>query len=205
MGSTYETLLVAADLDATVDALRNAGITAVVVPLADERVAVLPEEGERDSAPVRSIGADLSVRLGRPTLAMYVFDSDLVRCYVISDGETVHTYISDAEMLVEMFEDDDGRFHPMIDNVVYPVDFEIPEGPIGDDPAAFAPFAAGPPDLDAVGTALRGVNDEDDAPYLMAEDQHWAIIEALGLPPQALTTAYRHCDPAGFPAAVVLR
>jgi hypothetical protein len=42
MGSTYETLLVAADLDATVDALRDAGVTAVVVPLADERVAVLP-------------------------------------------------------------------------------------------------------------------------------------------------------------------
>jgi hypothetical protein len=135
---------------------------------------------------------------------MYVFDSDLVRCYVIRDGETVHTYISDAEMLVETFEDDDGQFHPMIDNVVYPVDFEIPEGPIGEDPAAFAPFAAGPPDLDAIGAALRGENDEGAAPYLMAEDQHWAIIEALGLPPRPLTTAYRHCDPADFPAAVVL-
>ncbi|WP_433788593.1 hypothetical protein [Actinoplanes sp. CA-252034] len=201
MGSTYETLLVAAHLDATVDALRDAGVTAIVVPLAEDRVAVLPEEGDRDTAPVRSIGADLSVRLGRPTLAMYVFDSDLVRCYVIRDGETVHTYISDAEMLVEMFEDDDGQFHPMIDNVVYPVDFQIPEGPVGDDPAAFAPFAAGPPDLNAIGAALRG---EIDAPHVMAEVQHWAIIEALGLPPQALTTAYRHCEPADFPAAVVL-
>jgi len=204
MGSTYETLLVAADLDATVSALRDAGVTAVVVPLADERVAVLPAEGDRDTAPVRSVGADLSVRLGRPTLAMYVFDSDLVRCYVSRDGETVHTYISDAEMVVETFEDDDGQFHPVIDDVVYPVDFEIPEGPIGDDPAAFAPFAAGPPDLNALGAALRGENPADDAPYPMAEIQHWAIIEALGLPPRALTTAYRHCDPADFPAAVVL-
>ena len=51
---------------------------------------------------------------------------------------------------------------------------------------------------------FRGETDEDDAPYLMAEEQHWAIIEALGLPPQALTTAFRHCDPADFPAAVVL-
>ncbi|MCU7727325.1 hypothetical protein ODJ79_26645 [Actinoplanes sp. KI2] len=201
MGSTYETLLVAADFDATVDALRHAGVTAVVVPLADERVAVVPKEGDWDTAPVRSIGANLSLRLGCPTLAMCVFDSDLVRCYVIRDGETVHTYISDAEMLVEAFEDEDGQFHPMIDNVVYPVDFKIPAGPIGDDPAAFAPFAAGPPDLDAVGAALR---DEGVAPYMMAEVQHWAIIEALGLPPEALTTAYRHCDPADFPAAVVL-
>jgi hypothetical protein len=201
MGSTYETLLVAADFDATVDALCDAGVVAVVVPLADERVAVLPEEGEWDTAPVRSIGADLSVRLGRPALAMYVFDSDLVRCYVIRDGETVHTYISNAAMLVEMFEDDDGQFHPMIDNVVYPVDFEIPEGPIGDDPAAFAPFAAGPPDLDAIAAALR---DQGDYAYVMAEIQHEAIIEALGLPSQALTTGYRHCNPAHFPSAVVL-
>lgn len=204
MGSTYETLLVAADLDATVDALRQAEITAVVVPLAGERVAVLPEEGDGDTAPVRAIGVDLSVRLRRPVLAMYVFDSDLVRCYVIRDGETVHTYISDAEMLAETFEDDDGQFHPVIDNVVYPVDFEIPEGPIGDDPAAFAPFAAGPPDLDAVGAALRGEDEEGYLLDLMAEEQHWEIIEALGLPPEALTTAYRHCDPADLPAAVVL-
>ena len=124
MGSTYETLLVAANLDATVDALRDCEVTAVVVPLAPERVAVLPEESDWDTAPVRSIGEDVSVRLGRPALAMYVFDSDLVRCYVIRDGEIVHTYISDAE--------------------------------------------------------------------------------ALGLSPQALTTAYRHCDPADFPSAVVL-
>ena len=204
MGSTYETLLVAADIDATVEALRNAGVTAVVVPLAGERVAVLPDEGNRDSAPVRSIGADLSVRLGRPTLATYVFDSVLVRCYVLRDGETVHTYISDTEMLVEMFEGDDGQFHPMIDNVVYPVDFEIPKGPIGDDPAAFASFASGSPDLNAIGAALRAEVDGRAAPHLTGEDQHWAIIEALGLPPRALTTAYRHCDPADFPAAVVL-
>ncbi|MEU8661134.1 hypothetical protein [Actinoplanes philippinensis] len=198
MGSTYETLLVAAEFQATVDALRDAGVTAVVVPLAGERVAVVPAEGDGDSAPVRSIGKDLTVRLGRPALAMYVIDSDLIRCYVIRDGEIVHTYLSDAEMTVEMFEDDEGRFHPMIDNVVYPVDFEVPEGPIGDDPEAFAPFAAGPLDVDAVGAALR------DSPSVMAEIQHWAIIEALGLPPQALTTAYRHCDPSAFPAAVVL-
>ncbi|BEL06490.1 hypothetical protein Q0Z83_046810 [Actinoplanes sichuanensis] len=52
MGSTYETLLVAAGFDATVAALRAAGIPSVVVPLADDRVAVIPDEGDRDSAPV---------------------------------------------------------------------------------------------------------------------------------------------------------
>ncbi len=201
MGSTYETLLVAADFDATVDALCDAGVVAVVVPLADKRVAVLPEEGEWDTAPVRSIGAELSVSLGCPALAMYVFDSDLVRCYVIRDGETVHTYISDAAMLVEWTEDDDGQFCPMIGDVVHPADFEIPQGPIGDDPAAFAPFAAGPPDLDAIGAALR---DEGDHAYVMAEVQHWEIVKALGLPPQALTEGYRHCNPADYPEAIVL-
>ncbi|MEU4620571.1 hypothetical protein AB0G04_11415 [Actinoplanes sp. NPDC023801] len=204
MGSTYETLLVAAALDATVNALRDAGVTAVVVPLAAERVAVIPDEGDRDSAPVQSIGEDLSLRLGRPALAMYVFDSHLIHCYVIHDGETVHTYVSDVEMLVETFEDDDGQFRQRIGDVVYPVGFEFPTGPIGDDPAVFAPFAAGPLDLGAVGAALRGEDDEGNDLRWRAEQQHWAIIDALGLAPQALTTAYRHCDPAVFPAAVVL-
>jgi hypothetical protein len=204
MGSTYETLLVAAGLDATVDALRNAGVTAVVVPLADERVAVIPDEGDRDSAPVLSIGADLSMRLGRPTLAAYVFDSVLVRCYVIREGMTAHTYISHREMLVEMFEDDDGEFRLRIDGVVYPADFEVPHGPTGDDPAAFAAFATGPLDLDAVGSALRGEIDGRKVPHLTGEDQHRAIIEALGLPTRALSTAYRHCDLADFPTAVIL-
>jgi hypothetical protein len=203
MGSTYETLLVAADFGATVDALREAGVVAVVVPLADKRVAVLPQEGEWDAAPVYSIGADLSLSLDCPALAMYVFDSDLVRCFVIRDGETAHTYISDAEMLVEWFEDDDGEFRPRIGDDVYPVDMEIPKGPIGDDPAAFAPFAVGPPDLDSIGAALRA--EGSPRASLRAEVQHWAIIEALGLPPRALTTAYRHCDPADLPGAVVLR
>jgi hypothetical protein len=201
MGSTYQTLLVAADFDATVDALCGAGVVGVVVPLAEKRVAVLPEESEWDVAPVCSIGKELSVSLGCPTLAMSVFDSDLLRCYVIRDGEIVHKYVNDLEMVVESFEDEDGRFHPVIDGVVYPVDFKVPEGPVGDDPVAFAPFAVGPPDLDAIAAALR---DEGTFAYVMAEVQHEELIEALGLPTGALTTAYRHCNPAVFPDAIVL-
>jgi hypothetical protein len=201
MGSTYQTLLVAADFDATVDALCDAGVVGIVVPLAEKRVAVLPEESERDVAPVCSIGTELSVSLGCPTLAMAVFDSDLLRCYVIRDGEIVHQYVNDLEMVVESFEDEDGNFHPMIDGVVHPVDFEVLKGPVGDDPAAFAPFAVGPPDLDAIAAALRA---DGTSAYVMAEVQHQELIAALGLPAGALTTAYRHCNPADFPDAVAL-
>ena len=46
-------------------------------------------------------------------------------------------------MAVEMFEDDDGDFKPMIDGVVYPADHPIPTGPLGDDATRFLPrFAA---------------------------------------------------------------
>ncbi|AEV86757.1 transposase [Actinoplanes sp. SE50] len=201
MGSTYQTLLVAADFDATVDALCDAGVVGVVVPLAEHRVAVLPKESEWDQAPVRSIGEGLSVSLSCPALAMSVFDSDLLCCYVIRDGGIVHTYINDVEMTVEWVPEEDGQFHPMIDGVVHSVDFKIPKGPAGDDPAAFASFAVGVPDLNAIAAALRN---EGTSAHVMAEVQHEELLAALGLPSRALTTAYRHCEPAVFPDAIVL-
>jgi hypothetical protein len=53
-----------------------------------------------------------------------------------------------------------------------------------------------PPRADAI--------DGRKVPHLTGEDQHRAIIEALGLPTRALSTAYRHCDLTDFPTAVVL-
>jgi hypothetical protein len=135
---------------------------------------------------------------------MDVFDSDVVQCVVYQDGNAVHRYVSDQAMTVEMFEDDDGEFKPMIDGVVYPTDHVLPEGPLGADADAFVSFAMEPPDLDRIGAALRGEIDLGGAPRLMAERQHRAIIAALGLPPESLTRGYRNVDPANFPDAVVL-
>jgi len=86
------------------------------------------------------------------------------------------------------------------DGQVYPADHPIPKGPRGHDPAAFACFDVATADLDRIGAALRGEVPTDGAVW--AEEQHRAIIEALGLPPGPLTVAYRHTDPAMFAGAV---
>ncbi|GGN49524.1 hypothetical protein FHR83_009138 [Actinoplanes campanulatus] len=201
MGTTYETLLVAADFDATLDALCDLGVVGFVVPLTENRVAVLPPPGENsDTAPVDRIGAELSVALNCMTLAMYVFDSDLVSCYVIRDGEKIHSYFSHTDMLVEWYEEN-GEMVAELDGVVYPADHEFPKGPRGDDPEVFAPFAVGPPDLDAIAAALR---DQGSYAFTMAEDQHYEILEALGLPTGALTTSYWGFFPDKHPGAIEL-
>ncbi|WP_436535949.1 hypothetical protein [Actinoplanes sp. HUAS TT8] len=201
MGTTYETLLVAADFDATLDALCDLGVVGFVVPLTENRVAVLPPPGENsDTAPVGRIGAELSAALNCMTLATYVFDSDLVRCYVIRDGRQIHSYDSRTDMLVEWCEEDD-EMVAKLDGVVYPADHKFPKGPRGNDPQAFAPFAVGPPDLNAIAAALRG---QDSDAFAMAEDRHYEILEALGLPTGALTTSYWGFFPDKYPGAVEL-
>ena len=196
MGTSYETVLVAADFTATVEAVRAARGEAVVVPVAFERVAVIPRDAD-----LARVGESLSARLRRPVLTTDVFDSDVVRCVVFENGNAVHHYVSDQAMTVEMFEDDDGEFKPIIDGVVFPADHVIPEGPLGADAAAFVPFAVGTPDLVRIGAALRC---ELGVPNFLAEPHHRALVEALGLSPEALTIAYRHVDPADFPGAVVV-
>ena len=199
MGTSYETLLVAAAFDAVVDAVAATGPTAIVVPLAEERVAVLPRE-RIYVAEVEPLAVALSGQLRCPALTSVVFDSNVVFCDVYRDGEWVHGYVSRREMTAEWFEDVDGTFKLRFEGNVYPADWSVPEGPQGDDPAAFVGFAVGPPDLDRIGAALRGDGPTDGK--LWAEEQHRAIIEALGLPPGPCTVAYRHTEVGDLPGAV---
>jgi hypothetical protein len=204
VGTSYETMLAVGDLPAVVDAVTAIGRSAIVVPVADERVAVIPREKSNGVAELPSLAAAISTRLGRPVLTSLVFDSDLIECFVYQDGQPVHRYLSDQDMMVEMFEDDDGKFKPMIDGVVYPADHQIPTGPLGDDATRFLPFVVGAPDLDRLGAALRGDIDLEGQHPFMAERQHRAIMEALGLPAAPLTIAYRHLDLGDFPTAIVV-
>jgi hypothetical protein len=204
MGTSYETMLVAADFTATLEAVRDVAGAAIVVPVAAGRVAVVPRENEDGVAPVHALAERLSAVLRRPVLAVDVVDSDFVQYVVYRDGDVVHEYVSDEASTVEMFEDDDGEFRPMIGSVVYPVGHVVPDGPVGADAEAFSSFAVGRPDLDRIGAALRGEVDPGDAPHLMAERQHRAIIAAFGLSPAPLGGGYRHLGRATFPGAVVV-
>jgi hypothetical protein len=191
---------VAAGFEAVAEAVVGTGYAAIVVPVADERVAVVPRETPYGGADLEPLALALSQRLRCPVLASWVFDSDVVWCDVYRDGERVHGYVSRQEMTAEWFEDRDGTFKLRFDGKVYPADHPVPEGPRGHDPAAFTCFAVGVADVDRIAAALRG--DIRTEGSLLAEDQHWAIMAALGLPPRPLTIAYRHADATEFPGAV---
>ncbi|MEV0564883.1 hypothetical protein [Dactylosporangium sp. NPDC050588] len=200
MGTSYETILVAADLDAVVRAVTATGAEAVVVPVADRRVAVVPREGDYDVADVRPVAAAVSGQLRCPVLVSEVSDSDLVVCLVYRDGHRVHRYVSKVQMAVEWFEDDDGRFRAELDGEVLPDGAPVPQGPAGADPAAFAVFAADVADPDRIGVALRGEADPED--LVFAERHHESIMRSLGLPTAALTVGYRHLAVDRFPGAM---
>nr|BFE64287.1 hypothetical protein GCM10020063_088130 [Dactylosporangium thailandense] len=186
MGTSYETVLVAAEFDDVVGVVRATGRAALVVPVVAGRVAVIPREEEWGGALLKPIALPVSQVLHCSVLTFEVFDSDVVTCRVYEDGRPTHRYVSELEMIVEWFEDSDGEFKARLDGEVLPTD-QLPKGPLGADAAAFAPFAVGAADLGAIDAALRNVDGSG-----FAEEQHAAILRALGLPVEALTIAFRH-------------
>ncbi|MEU9826266.1 hypothetical protein [Micromonospora chersina] len=198
MGTSYETILVTAEFVAVVEAVNETGRSALIVPVAKDRVAVIPREDAFGVAELPPIAALVSRRLSCPVLTSVVFDSDVVQCCVFQDGGEVHRYVSDLAMAVEWFEDDDGQFKPRLDGKVLAPD-QLPEGPLGDDAAAFAPFSVGAPNLDGIAAALRNADGDR-----FAEEQHVAIMTSLGLPPDALTVGFRHVRQGRFPSAVLV-
>jgi hypothetical protein len=200
MGTTYETMLVAADFAAVTNAVSATGRAAIVVPAAAERVTVLTRGG------MRPLAEAVSAQLRCPVLTSFVFDSDFIECFVYQDGRRVHRYVSEQEMMVQWFEDDDGVFKPEIDGTVYPADHPIPKGPLGADAVPFAAFAIGVPDLDNIDAALRGAIEPGGERRVMAEQQHWAIMEALKLPVEQLALDQDHddVDPSKLPTAAFI-
>ncbi|MET7403789.1 hypothetical protein ABZS66_61000 [Dactylosporangium sp. NPDC005572] len=170
MGTTYETILVAAPLDAVEAAIWAAGRDATVRQIAGERILVDTEDRPR------GLAMDITERTGRPAFTTFVFDSDVVECRMYAGGARVHRYVSDIGMLVETFEDEDGVFRSVLDGRVL-ADGESPSGPIGADPLWFMPFAIGEVDPEDVRAALLARKE-----YTFAEEHHDAILNSLGLP-----------------------
>jgi len=198
MGSSYQTMLVVGDLPAVRAALVQAGIDGLVMPAGPDRVAVMPREGDYDYADTRTIAQMISGRYGFATLSNRVYDSEVVYLDAYRDGHLWHAYLSDQSILVEWFLDDDGNPKFRFDGIEHPPEGPAPTGALGADPNALAPYGVGNIDLDRLAAALRGP-DEDE--YLMAEHQHWLILEALNLDPRGLTTAYRHTGSVTLPGA----
>jgi hypothetical protein len=174
-------------------------VQALLAPAGEGRVAVLPFEGDHSVADSDGVAELISARLGLDAVSNVVHDSDVVLLNVYRGGRRVHRYVSDQSMLVDWFIDDDGEGRFRLGGVEQPVGTPYPTGPLGADPAVFAPFGIPPVDLDLLAAALTG-SDEDDWPF--AEEQHRAILRALNLQPNTLAIAYRHTTRFDLPNAV---
>jgi hypothetical protein len=200
MGTSYQTVLVVAGMEQTVAALESMGVEGVVMPASRDRTAVLPREGEYNYADAPGLARSIGAGFGIAALSQSLVDSDVLLMYAFRDGEMVHRYVSDQEMLVATSEDSDGTFVHKLDGVVYRDWSAIPTGPVGADPRPLAPFGSGTVDHERLGAALRGKSGTE--PQLPAEAIHGAILAALNLDPRGLTTAFRWIDRVDLPGAV---
>lgn len=180
-------MLVAAGMDEVLAVIAAAGSVAALLPVADGRTAVIPMEGQHGYAETYDLAMAVSEALGCSVATFQVSDSDVLVAELFRGGEHVHEYVSDRSAFANVYEDSDGELKQELEGVVYPADVRLPINPVGDDPAAFAPFAVGQPDLVGLATALS-------TKQLFAERQHWDIVAALNLDPSGLTVAYRHLD-----------
>jgi hypothetical protein len=203
MGTSYETILVAAPFEPVHAAVAAAGFAAIVAPVATDRTVVIPAEGRYGVADTAGPATTLSRALACPVLVSQVSTSDVVFAQVVVDGEKVHEYISDLTMIVDWFIDD-GETKFRIGDVEYPAGAPTPSGPAGADANAFAAFAVGDLATDRVAAALRGEVDPGRASRLGAEMQHRAIMAALNLDPRPVSLGYRHAENADLPGAVVI-
>jgi hypothetical protein len=192
VGTSYQTLLVVAELAQTRQALEPTGVEAFLAPAGVGRTAVMPREGEADYADTSGLARFVSRRYGYPALTNVVADSDVVLMRVYRDGRRVHEYVSDTAMLVDWFIDDNGETRFRIDDVEFPPEATAPSGPSGADPAWLVEFGLGDVDDDRLGAVMRG--ESSGGRPASAEDWHRQILDALHLDPRGLTTAYRQAQ-----------
>lgn len=199
MGSSYETVLVAAHIEVVCQALEALDQEAVVGTVATQRTAAVPGRGDYDAP---ELAQELSRALGVAAVSWEVYDSDLITAVVFESGEAIHRYVSEQAVTVDVFEDLDGEFKVRIEGVLYPEDqAPIPQGPAGARPEPFFPFGSSHMDVEKLERALRGGPHEAGTPWLFAEEQHSLIIEALGLDPHLLTLGFDQACAAEIPGA----
>lgn len=190
MGSSYQTVLATGDLVAIRAAVAVSAQEAVIIPVGNRRWAVVPAQ-EDGYAEVDDLAELLSLAEGSVAAAFDVLDSDVIVAKLYRNGECYHEYLSEQGYLTEMWDDDDNEF--MVDMLgrSYPPEVTPPSGPLGADPAAFAPLGVEPIDRTDLGEALSG-------PEVMAEVQHHAILHALNIDPDPLAMRYEQARDSGL-------
>jgi hypothetical protein len=174
--------------------LACADVSGYALPVGPGHTAIYPDPDT--SAP--DLAGALSKLLGAPAVGTYVFDSDVLVMLVFEDGELRLDYDSCPGYFDEPETDDDGDPLTPVDED----DFAFPE-PVGVDPDAFLPLAAGPVDRAALESALRGVpldpEDGEDGRYVFANAQHYDVMACLGLNAPRLSTGHRYLSWGDMP------
>jgi hypothetical protein len=204
VGTSYETVLVVADLPRVRAALEARKVDAWLMPAGADRTAVIPREGEYSYADPCRLAKTLSADLHTAALSNEVFDSDVVTLTAFRDGEQVHRFVSAQEIGLEWIVDDSGPATVVgfvLDGIEYSLDtVEAPSGPSGAEPEPLAAFGVGTVDRARLGAVLRGEFPEDER--LFAEDWHAMILEAMNLDQRGLTIAFRWVRPADLAGVV---
>ncbi|MFF0790828.1 hypothetical protein [Streptomyces spiralis] len=197
MGSFYGNVLVARACEAVVPLLDGQGVRGFALPAGPEHTVIHPDP--ETSGP--DLAGPLSKLLAAPALGMYLFDSDVLVMTLFENGDLRHSYDSFPGYFDEP-EDDGGDPPSVADPPSVEEPFEWPE-PMGADPDAFLPLAAGPVDRAALESVLRGIpidpEDGEHGRYVFADAQHFDAMDCLRLNAPRLTTGYRYLAQGALP------
>ncbi|GAA0954567.1 hypothetical protein [Virgisporangium aurantiacum] len=186
MGTSYQTVVVAASIESVRCALEADQVEALLVPAGPDRTAVLPSEGDHDFVDPGSVAEALSADLKVDALAQVVFDSDLIFLDLYRGGERIFEYVSDPAMRASL------------DGEPAPPPSADPAGDAAFAAAALAPLGVGQVDLAMLAATLR--TDQDG--WVFAEAWHAEILTVLNLDPTAATMAFRWAVSEDLPGAV---
>ncbi|RLP81278.1 hypothetical protein EAD89_28965 [Micromonospora sp. BL4] len=190
MGSSYQTVLATGSLADVRAAVAAAQQTAVIIPVAESRWAVVPSRVDGIHAETEKLAQLLSLAQGSVAASFDVFDSDVLVALLFRDGSSYHEYLSDQAYLVETWDDDDNEILFDMLGRPYPPDATPPSGAYGADPAASAALGVAPVDEAALGVALGRSE-------LRAEEQHHAVLHALNLDCAPLMMSYTEAVASG--------
>ncbi|MDQ0600833.1 hypothetical protein QF037_005178 [Streptomyces canus] len=203
MGAFYGNVLVARTCAEVVPLLAGAtaedggALRGYAVPAGPGHTVLLFPDPDTEAI---ELAGPLSRLLGTATLSSYVFDSDVLDLRVFEDGEERHFYDSYPGYFDEGETDEDGN--PVGGDSVRP-------DPEGVDAEAFLPFAAAPVDRAVLESVLRRValdpeDGDGDGRYVFAEDQHYDVMETLGLDGRRLSAGYTGLSRGELPEGLLL-
>ncbi|USQ89028.1 hypothetical protein NFX46_37970 [Streptomyces phaeoluteigriseus] len=192
MGTFYGNVLVARPCAEAVPLPAGEGVTGYALPVGPGHTVVHPDP---DTSAL-DLAAGLGRLLAAPAVGTYVFDSDVLVMLVHEDGVLRLDYDSCPGYFDKPETDENG-------NPLVPVDdFGFP-APVGVDPDAFLPLAAGPVDRAALESALRGTpldpEDGEDGRHVFADVQHYDVMACLGLHAPRLTTGFHYLAGGDLP------